>query len=43
MDDHRAQSAEPLSPGNDGREPYEPPAIESLGGVYGQTQQTGPA
>jgi hypothetical protein len=23
-----------------GRQPYEPPAIESLGGVYGQTQQS---
>jgi hypothetical protein len=26
--------------GDDGRQPYEPPAVESLGGVYGQTQQT---
>jgi hypothetical protein len=40
MDDHRAQSPELPSTNNDDREPYEPPVVESLGGVYGQTQQT---
>jgi hypothetical protein len=39
MDDQRMQDTDPQA--DDERQPYEPPAVESLGGVYGQTQQTG--
>jgi hypothetical protein len=42
MDDQRMQGTDSPA-GDDERQPYEPPAVESLGGVYGQTQQTGPA
>ena len=40
--DEKRPDTEPLTSDEEGREAYEPPAVESLGGVYGQTQQTFP-
>jgi hypothetical protein len=46
MDEPQKTQTDQPTPGGpsgaDPREAYEAPAVESLGGVYGQTQQTAP-